>query len=201
MKSKKKYNPMQEPYAEGGLFGSGFKPGEGSGVAGMAGGLLSGMIPTTKQDGTTSRGGTMASGALAGFSAGASLGPIGMIGGAAIGAIGGLIGANKQKKAEAEAMQQEQDQLTSSTMGNLNSLFANGSNLPMALGGAMNGGMEAPVGDFSHFPVGGTHESNPYGGIPQGTNPNGQKRTVEQGEGKFKFKDGDYIFSNRLTFN
>jgi len=198
MKISSKNN--QQQYAEGGLFGKGFTPGSASGIAGMAGGMLSGIIPTTKKDGTTSIGGSAASGALAGFGAGAALGPIGMIGGALIGGIGGLLGAKGQREEEQLAMQQQQDQLTASTMGNLNSIFNNSSNLPMAFGGAMGNSMEAPVGDFSSFPVGGTHESNPYGGIPQGTNPNGQKRTVEEGEGKFKFRDGDYIFSNRLTF-
>ena len=42
---------------------------------------------------------------------------------------------------------------------------------------------------------GGTHEENPYGGVPMGVGQNGKINTVEEGEVKF----GDYIFSNRLS--
>tara|TARA_R110000772_G_scaffold62137_2_gene139645 strand:+ start:9820 stop:11739 length:1920 start_codon:yes stop_codon:yes gene_type:complete len=42
---------------------------------------------------------------------------------------------------------------------------------------------------------GGTHEQNPYGGVPMGVGANGKMNTVEEGEVKF----GDYIFSNRLS--
>lgn len=41
---------------------------------------------------------------------------------------------------------------------------------------------------------GGTHEENPYEGVPMGTAPDGLPNLVEQGEVKFN----NYIFSNRL---
>jgi hypothetical protein len=68
----------------------------------------------------------------------------------------------------------------------------------MGYGGKMyaEGGSMNPLTEFN---TGGTHESNPNGGIPQGINQQGQQMTVEEGETKFRFKDGDYIFSNRLT--
>ena len=47
----------------------------------------------------------------------------------------------------------------------------------------------------TEFNAGGTHESNPSGGIPQGTDSNGKPNLVEQGETKWN----NYIFSNRLT--
>lgn len=190
----------QEQFSFGGLFGQGLTAGTASGGLGMATGLVSGLIPTTKSDGTTSRGGSIASGALSGLGAGAALGPIGMAAGAVLGGLSGLLSANKAKKQEAEAMQAEKDTMTASTMSNLNSIFSNGSNLPMAYGGNLGAMSALPIGSYSHFANGGTHESNPYGGIPQGHNSQGQLRTVEEGEGKFKFKDGDYIFSNRLKF-
>ena len=43
------------------------------------------------------------------------------------------------------------------------------------------------------FKNGGSHEENPFGGIPQGYNENGELNLVEQGETKWK----DYIFSDR----
>ena len=58
-------------------------------------------------------------------------------------------------------------------------------------------GSLAHSGDFSNgvtlFENGGTHEENPFGGIPQGYNENGELNLVEQGETKWK----DYIFSDR----
>jgi hypothetical protein len=69
-----------------------------------------------------------------------------------------------------------------------------------AMGGNINPMAESPVGDFSHFATGGTHEENPYGGIPQGMSQDGKLRTVEAKESSFKFNEGKYIFSNRLIF-
>ena len=43
--------------------------------------------------------------------------------------------------------------------------------------------------------TGGSHESNPYGGIPMGIAPDNQPNLVEQGEVIYK----DYVFSNRLA--
>lgn len=53
--------------------------------------------------------------------------------------------------------------------------------------------------DLIRFEGGGTHEQNPLGGIPLGTGSNGKENTVEEGETKFSFDDGDYIFSNRIN--
>ena len=52
------------------------------------------------------------------------------------------------------------------------------------------------VSDFlTEYKNGGTHEQNPYGGIPLGN-----KATVEEGEYKFDDDQGSYIFSNRLPY-
>ena len=55
-------------------------------------------------------------------------------------------------------------------------------------------------GDMTMFNVGGTHEQNPFGGIPQGIGANGKPNLVEEGEVKYKFMDGnkeEYIFPKR----
>lgn len=52
--------------------------------------------------------------------------------------------------------------------------------------------------ELERFENGGTHEENPYGGIPMGMGDNGKMNTVEEGETRFSFDEGDYIFSNRL---
>ena len=51
---------------------------------------------------------------------------------------------------------------------------------------------------LNEYATGGTHESNPHGGIPQGIGINGKMNTVEQGETSHKFNGMKYIFSNRL---
>lgn len=74
-----------------------------------------------------------------------------------------------------------------------------------ALGGYMmeNNTIDTPLsqthgGDFSNGVIlinnGGTHEQNPYEGVPIGIAPDGQPNLVEEGEVIYN----DYVFSNRL---
>lgn len=62
---------------------------------------------------------------------------------------------------------------------------------PKANGGFMENVSKNP--DVTYFANGGTHESNPLGGIPQGPNAN-----VESGEFKVKLGKDEYIFSDRF---
>lgn len=65
-----------------------------------------------------------------------------------------------------------------------------------------NGGtISSPSDNYNQFNTGGSHEVNPFGGIPTGTGANGAPNTVEQGESSFDFEDGKYIFSDRLGFD
>lgn len=63
----------------------------------------------------------------------------------------------------------------------------------LALGGDMQQGNNAST--LNEFNVGGRHEQNPLGGIPQGVGANGLPNTVEQGE----TKKGDFVYSDRLN--
>lgn len=54
-------------------------------------------------------------------------------------------------------------------------------------GGTYNGGLE-------YIDNGGTHEQNPFSGVPMGTDRNGTPNLVEEGETIWN----DYVFSNRL---
>ncbi len=54
---------------------------------------------------------------------------------------------------------------------------------------------------LNSFNVGGTHEQNPLGGIPQGKNDNGGINKVEQGETSFDLDMGKYVFSDRIKIN
>jgi len=149
-------------------------------------------------DGNTVGGKTI-DGALNGALGGAGLGPLGMIGGGLFGAISSFIGGKKEKKMQAEkdALMQKQEFSNYITGSNINQ--SNGSNLPMAMGGeaGMSDNIMNPM--LSEFNAGGTHEQNPHGGIPIGMNKNGKMRTAEEGETQFKFDDGNYIFSNRIS--
>lgn len=64
----------------------------------------------------------------------------------------------------------------------------------LAYGGSL-GGVTGNAEEIIPIENGGTHEENPYGGVPMGIGANGNMNTVEEGEVKF----GDYIFSNRLS--
>jgi len=52
--------------------------------------------------------------------------------------------------------------------------------------------------DFTSFGTGGLHSQNPNGGIPLGVGSNNRRNTVEQGESSYNFKEGKFIFSNRI---
>lgn len=71
----------------------------------------------------------------------------------------------------------------------------------MANFSAMGGDLFAYGGQMpsqlTSFDSGGSHQSNPNGGILQGTGANGQPNLVEEGETKHE----DYIFSDRLKIN
>jgi hypothetical protein len=59
-------------------------------------------------------------------------------------------------------------------------------------GGIMDSTDQTTNSPYTEYSGGGSHEQNPLGGIPVGG-----KARVEAGEVKFKFDDGDYIFSDR----
>ena len=86
------------------------------------------------------------------------------------------------------SLQNNADNLTETTMNNLEANYA-------AFGGGLNtAGANFPIG-LTFINEGGTHESNPYEGVPMGVDPNGKPNLVEEGEAIYN----DYVFSNRLT--
>lgn len=72
-------------------------------------------------------------------------------------------------------------------------------NNQFANGGKLNSNINQ--NEFNQFNSGGSHQSNPHGGIPMGMGQNGKPNTVEQNETSYTFEDGKYIFSARLGFN
>lgn len=69
----------------------------------------------------------------------------------------------------------------------------------LATSAAFGGELNTNGGDFStglmFIDEGGTHESNPYEGVPMGIAPDGKPNLVEEGETIFN----DYVFSRRLS--
>lgn len=61
----------------------------------------------------------------------------------------------------------------------------------------MGGNTDSYNNDVTLYNEGGTHEENPMGGVPIGTDGQGNPNLVEEGEVKYK----DYIFSDRLFLN
>lgn len=67
-----------------------------------------------------------------------------------------------------------------------------------AQGGQLNNNiMNDNKNILTEFGAGGSHESNPFGGIQQGTGSNGKPNMVEEGE----TKKGSYIYSDRLILD
>lgn len=160
--------------------------------------MLSGLIPQQNKQGLTSIGGSVGTGALKGAGAGAMFGPIGAGIGAVIGGGLGLLQGNKQRQEEERQLQVQRDVESRNNLSMMNYGATQSGNLPMAFGG-VNPVAQSNMGDFNSFVGGGTHEQNPNGGIPIGTNSEtGQQITAESGETQYNFKEGKYIFSNRL---
>lgn len=126
---------------------------------------------------------------------------VGGIAGGLIKGIGGIfsMGAQQraQQKAEAKARAiKQQEALAQNTQIN-NS--AGNKIYPDSLGSniyAKGGQLETvnPNEDLIRIESGGTHEENPIGGVPMGTDAEGTMNTVEQGETVLK----DFVYSNRI---
>lgn len=65
--------------------------------------------------------------------------------------------------------------------------------IPKAMGGKSVNPNLYNQDQFNEFNEGGSHESNPNGGVPIGNNS-----TVEEGETSINTKDGQFIFSDRI---
>ena len=153
-----------------------------------------------QQIGNTFKG--MASGAAAGAKVG---GPWGAVAGAAAGLFSGIVGAiaGRSKALKAQAALNKKGQQANiakaATFANkAGGLDAASDARAAAVFAAQGGRINLPKFPYfddgiTEFNTGGTHEENPYSGIPQGIAADGYPNLVEEGEVKFK----DYIFSDR----
>ena len=148
-------------------------------------------------------------GTLSGAMAGAKVaGPLGAIIGGGVGLLSGIggifAGRSKAKKEAAEL----NELATKANYAKAATMTAKAGSLDQAAdaraqaayaadGGAINpfpSDFPSPVTEFNE---GGTHEENPYDGIPQGIAPDGMPNLVEEGEVKYD----NYIFSDRLMLS
>lgn len=148
-------------------------------------------------------------GTLSGAASGAGAGPWGAVAGAGAGLLGGVIGIfagkNKARNAAARLRKQARQANLSKAqkfIAKAGSLDQANDQRALAAYAAYGGDINAPK--FSMFPsevtefnTGGSHEENPYDGIPQGIAPDGLPNLVEEGEVKYD----NYIFSDRLMLN
>lgn len=148
-------------------------------------------------------------GTLSGAMAGAKVGgPLGAIVGGGVGLLSGIggifAGRSKAKKEAAEL----NELATKANYAKAATMTAKAGSLDQAADAraqaayAADGGMINPFpSDFpspvTEFNEGGTHEENPYDGIPQGIAPDGMPNLVEEGEVKYD----NYIFSDRLMLS
>jgi hypothetical protein len=149
-------------------------------------------------------GGNILKSGLQGFTAGIAAGPIWGAVGAALGTLGAGLGAVVGKKRALNAQKElERDRqnainnnflnynyaVRNATANNQYDMLAN----LMALGGKID---EYPT-EITEIETGGTHESNPLGGVPFGVDSEGTPNLLEEGEVVFN----DYVFSKRLPFS
>lgn len=155
-----------------------------------------------------------------GAAAGAALGSVipglgnivGAIGGGIFGLVSDLTGqgvgifGDKKRKEQAIAQAQALDEQAASTLNygtqrvsNLNYKRGMANYLNNA---AMGGPLFTHGSDFSddltRVDAGGSHESNPLGGVPAGVDPQGVPNLVEEGETIWDNGDEEYVFSKRL---
>lgn len=146
---------------------------------------------------------------IQGAASGASAGPFGAIAGAAaglLGGVGGIIGGRvkagheaRKKNTAAKKANLAQAQNLSAKAGALDQAA---DQRALAAYAAYGGGINTPKfpdfpSEITEFNTGGSHEENPYDGIPQGIAPDGLPNLVEEGEVKYD----NYIFSDRLMLN
>lgn len=159
-------------------------------------------VSTGQQIGNTLS--SAASGAMAGLSVG---GPWGALIGGATGLTSGVIGSltgNAKARMRKDELQADLKYANNVYVNNINNnanrigdnMFRNKAINLAAFGGKL--GRRFDEGGFTNGVTsvnnGGTHESNPYEGVPMGMDNQGVPNLVEEGEVIYD----DYVFSNRL---
>lgn len=149
------------------------------------------------------------SGTLSGAASGAAAGPWGALAGGVASLVGGLVGravAARKAKSAAKDLNAKaiaaNNQKANTLISKAGALDQAEDQRTLAAYAAYGGGINTPKfpdfpSEVTEFNTGGSHEANPYDGIPQGLAPDGLPNLVEEGEVKYD----NYIFSDRLMLN
>lgn len=137
--------------------------------------------------------GGIASGILGGAGAGTAFGPIGSIIGGGLGLISGIAGAFKGS-ADARERQRQLNEQRAIANNEVNRSFLTAAQSVDRSNDTRLQQQFFADGGVTEFNAGGTHETNPNGGVQFGINGEGQPMLAEEGE----IKVGNYMFSDRL---
>lgn len=133
---------------------------------------------------------------LSATASGLSAGPWGALAGFAVGLAGNVaagIKANRQvKEAESEAKRVNMAN-QNKFINQVNTVDSSNDKLRKMSVLAEGGNLMTP-NILTEVNAGGTHEQNPFGGVPMGVDAEGTPNLVEEGEVIYK----DYVFSNRI---
>lgn len=137
--------------------------------------------------------GGIASGLLGGAGAGTAFGPIGSIIGGGLGLISGIAGAFKGS-ADARERQRQLNEQRAIANNEVNRSFLTAAQSVDRSNDTRLQQQFFADGGVTEFNAGGTHETNPNGGVQFGINGEGQPMLAEEGE----IKVGNYMFSDRI---
>lgn len=166
----------------------------------------------TLQDFTGKTGKDYAKGILgataSGAAAGATFGPWGALIGGAVGLVGSGIGAAVGHIRGSDALDRYRDELADARAFAVNNWNTANTSLKTNMfddsvkgfyrSSAYGGNLDTAGSDFTngvkYINAGGTHEQNPFGGVPMGVDQEGTPNLVEEGE----VIVNDYVFSDRM---
>ena len=97
-------------------------------------------------------------------------------------------------KAQANVYNQFNNNLSNLQQDQMNNMLANYE----AFGGPLHTHGSDWTNGITYVDNGGSHESNPYGGVPMGIAQDGQPNLVEEGEVIYKLNGSPYVYSKRL---
>lgn len=100
-------------------------------------------------------------------------------------------------KAQANVYNQFNNNLSNLQQDQMNNMLANYA----AFGGPLHTHGSDWTNGITYVDNGGSHESNPYGGVPMGIAQDGQPNLVEEGEVIYKLNGNPYVYSKRIKMS
>lgn len=104
---------------------------------------------------------------------------------------------NEATMAQANVYNQFNNNLSNLQQDQMNNMLANYA----AFGGPLHTHGSDWTNGITYVDNGGSHESNPYGGVPMGIAQDGQPNLVEEGEVIYKLDGSPYVYSKRIKMS